>query len=133
MGQEQAAGEPIGDGLARPRRRFAHVDAELGKDAVGLVLADLVGDGPLAALGTGLVGDEDRGLRLGKPAGGPAEADEAGPHAGRGSAAGNDEPSEPLGAWRDAVEHGLATAPDLPPVEIDEESAKKLRALGYTG
>jgi arylsulfatase A-like enzyme len=51
----------------------------------------------------------------------------------RNLAAGNDEPSEPLGAWRDAVEHGLATAPDLPPVEIDEESAKKLRALGYTG
>ena len=48
-------------------------------------------------------------------------------------AAGNDEPSDPLGAWRDEVEHGLATAPDLPPVEVDEESAAKLKALGYTG
>ena len=51
----------------------------------------------------------------------------------RNLAAGNDEPTDPLGAWRDEVEHGLATAPDLPPVEIDEESAKKLRSLGYTG
>ncbi|MGH7341047.1 MAG: hypothetical protein ACREKH_11200, partial [Candidatus Rokuibacteriota bacterium] len=51
----------------------------------------------------------------------------------RNLAAGNDEPSAPLGAWRETVEHGLATAPDLPPVEIDEESAKKLKALGYTG
>jgi hypothetical protein len=47
--------------------------------------------------------------------------------------AGNDEPTDPLGAWRDEVEHGLATAPDLPPVDVDAESVEKLKALGYTG
>ncbi len=46
---------------------------------------------------------------------------------------GNDEPSGPLGAWHDEVEHGLATTPDLPPVDVDAESVEQLKALGYTG
>jgi arylsulfatase A-like enzyme len=40
-------------------------------------------------------------------------------------------PSSALAAWRHEVENGLATAPDLPEVAIDPESAERLRSLGY--
>jgi arylsulfatase A-like enzyme len=41
------------------------------------------------------------------------------------------DPSSALAAWRHEVENGLATAPDLPEVSIDPESAERLRSLGY--
>ena len=39
-------------------------------------------------------------------------------------------PTSELLAWRDRIETGLATAPQEP-VDLDAESAAKLRALGY--
>jgi len=74
--QQQPARHLVGHEFPRPRQHGARVDAQLMKDPVRQVLADLVGQGPLAALGAGLGPEQDGGP--GGPAPQPAQAHVAG-------------------------------------------------------
>ena len=83
VGSSSRPGQLVGHRFAGVGRRFPRIDAPEGENAIGHVLADLVGDGPLLPLETRLGPQQDRRPRSARAAIAPAGRTAPGRPAGR--------------------------------------------------